>query len=87
MRADESHQRATVHRSLIEPLLLAGVPYDVAMANLFHTFLIMVTFRVWGYWLVGLALHGLFVLICWGDPQRIRKCVRYLMYRRYYHPY
>jgi type IV secretory pathway VirB3-like protein len=86
MMPEPSRPGAVVHRSLLEPLLLAGVPYDAAMANLFHTFLVMVTFGVWGYWMVGLVVHGVLMLLCWDDPLRMRKCLRYLIYRRYYHP-
>lgn len=78
--------RAIVHHSLLEVLLLAGVPYTSAIANVMQTFILVVTFQFWRWLLVGLVFHGLLWLLLHDDPFRLYKILRALSYAPYYGP-
>jgi type IV secretory pathway TrbD component len=75
---------AVVHHSLLETLRLGGVPFQFVIANLILTMVVVVTFQLWRYLVVGVVVHGLLYLVTYKEPQRMTIIGRYLSYRAYY---
>jgi len=75
---------AVVHRALVEPLLLGGVPRTVAIANGTLAAAVGLGLRLW---LVGLALwlvgHGLAAWAARHDAQFVEVARRHLRYPTY----
>lgn len=78
------NHKAPVHQSLLETILIGGVPFEAAMANAVQTFLVVVTLQWWRYALVGVALHGLLWWLTGDDANRLYKVYRYCTYTSYY---
>lgn len=76
---------AVVHRALVEPMLLAGAPRTVAIANGTLAAAVGLGLRLW---LVGLALwligHTLAVWAARHDPQFVEVGRRHLRYPAYF---
>jgi len=75
---------AVVHRALVEPMLLAGAPRTVAIANGTLAAAVGLGLRLWivglVLWLVG---HGLAAWAALFDPQFVEVGRRHLRYPPY----
>ena len=78
--------KATVHHSLLEVTMFAGVPSTPALANIVQTAIMVVTVQWWRWVVVGLAAHGLLYRLTGSDPNRLYKLWRYCTYASYYGP-
>ena len=58
-----------VHRSLVKPLVWAGVPRDLFLANVFLGILGGVIFKTFLVVVVVVVLHYLFKYLASSDPQ------------------
>jgi type IV secretion system protein VirB3 len=75
---------APVYQSLTSPVLMGGVPRTLAILNgMLTATLVLNLHQLWAL-PVGLALHGLAVLLTRYDPQFVDVLRTHVRYRTYY---
>ena len=83
---DESGYSITIHRSLTEPILLAGVPRSFCIMNMTIAFAIVLGLHVFSFLPINFVAHFLAVILVKKDRDIFNILTRSFKYKRYYKP-
>lgn len=83
---DESGYRIAIHRSLTEPILLAGVPRGFCIMNCTIAFAIVLGLHVFIFLPINIAIHFLAVMLVKKDRDFFSVLTRHFKYKKYYKP-
>tara|TARA_E500000178_G_C16660413_1_gene590411 strand:- start:171 stop:434 length:264 start_codon:yes stop_codon:yes gene_type:complete len=78
--------RITIHRSLTEPILLAGVPRSFAIMNATLAVAIVLGLHVLFMLPINIILHFIVVQLVKKDRDLFEVLSRYFKYKTYYRP-
>jgi type IV secretion system protein TrbD len=73
-----------IHRSLTQPIMIAGVPREIAILNGTFSSALVLGLHSWLGIPLGLVLHALFLSMAKRDPQFFATFRRHIKHRRYY---
>ena len=75
---------ATVHQSILEPILVWWAPYRPAFLNFFVCLAVLAQFRLWLWIPLAAAVHGVLVWAASIDQFLVDIVQRSFRYYRYY---
>ena len=83
---DESGYSITIHRSLTEPILLAGVPRSFCIMNFTIAFAIVLGLHILVFLPINIIAHFLAVMLVKKDRDIFSVLSRHFKYKKYYKP-
>lgn len=73
-----------LHRSLTEPVLIAGVPRDFFFMNWSAGIAITISFTIYPFLIITFILHALMIYVTKKDPQYFGALRRHINDKKYF---
>ena len=86
MTEESSGYRITIHRSLTEPILLAGVPRGFCIINFTIAAAVILGLHVLIFFPVNIIVHFIAVMLIKKDRDFFSVLSRHFKYKKYYKP-
>ncbi len=78
--------RITIHRSLTEPILMAGVPRGFCIINWTIAVALLLGLHVWYFLPINALVHFFGAMLVKKDRDFFQVLTRHLKYKKYYKP-
>ena len=81
---DKSGYKIVIHRSLIEPILMAGVPRGFCIINWTIAAALVIGLHMWYFLPVNIIIHAIGAMLVKKDRDFFKILSRHLKYKKYY---
>lgn len=82
----EEGYRIAIHRSLTEPILMAGVPRSFCIVNWTIAAALIMGLHIWFFLPVNIIVHFLGAMLIKKDRDFFKILSRHMKYKKYYKP-